>query len=145
MRDRLSDRAGRDGRELRFDGRIGLVVEADRCASSRRSETSSRTPSVTVTAPVRLWARPVERAVELHVSDAGPGFPPEFLPHAFERFRRADTARSHGGTGLGLAIVKAIADAHGGSATARNANGGGADVWIELAAVAQRQAAAARV
>ena len=89
--------------------------------------------------------QPSNGRIELHVSDEGPGFPPEFLPHAFERFRRADTARSTDGTGLGLAIVKAIADAHGGSATARNANGGGADVWIELAAVAQRQPAAARV
>jgi two-component system OmpR family sensor kinase len=71
--------------------------------------------------------------MEIHVSDQGPGFPPDFLPHAFERFRRADTARSGDGTGLGLAIVKAIAQAHGGHASAQNASGGGADVWIELA------------
>ena len=66
------------------------------------------------------------------MSDAGPGFPPDFLPHAFERFRRVDTARAEGGSGLGLAIVDAIAQAHGGRAAARNAPEGGADVWIEL-------------
>ncbi len=71
--------------------------------------------------------------MEIHVSDEGPGFPPEFLPHAFERFRRADIARSSDGTGLGLAIVKAIARGPRGRRTARNADGGGADVWIDLA------------
>jgi two-component system, OmpR family, sensor kinase len=82
--------------------------------------------------PVRLWARAANGHTELHVSDSGSGFPPEFLPHAFERFRRADAARSDGGTGLGLAIVDAIAVAHGGRACAANDPGGGADVWIEI-------------
>jgi heavy metal sensor kinase len=71
-------------------------------------------------------------AVELHVRDDGPGFPPEFLDSAFERFTRADPARPRGGTGLGLAIVDAIAVAHGGSRGARNRPEGGADVWISL-------------
>ena len=43
-----------------------------------------------------------------------PGFPADFLPHAFERFSRADVARAEGGAGLGLAIVDAVARAHGG-------------------------------
>jgi two-component system OmpR family sensor kinase len=83
---------------------------------------------------VRVWTRHDGGRIEIHVSDDGGGFPAEFLPHAFERFRRADTARSGDGTGLGLAIVKAIASAHGGTVGARNRNGGGADVWIDLAA-----------
>jgi hypothetical protein len=41
-------------------------------------------------------------------------------------------ARARGGSGLGLAIVDAIARAHGGKAGARNRDGGGVDVWIEL-------------
>jgi signal transduction histidine kinase len=70
--------------------------------------------------------------LEIHVSDHGPGFPPEFLDRAFERFSRADPARGGEGTGLGLAIVEAIARAHRGSAHAANRDGSGADVWIEL-------------
>ncbi len=82
--------------------------------------------------PVRLWARAREGWSSSTSSDAGPGFPPDFLPHAFERFRRADHARAEGGVGLGLAIVDAIARAHSGRAGARNSADGGADVWIEL-------------
>jgi signal transduction histidine kinase len=81
---------------------------------------------------VVLTAEPGDAAVELHVLDDGPGFPPPFLDSAFERFTRADPARSRGGTGLGLAIVDAIATAHGGSCGARNRQDGGADVWISL-------------
>jgi signal transduction histidine kinase len=70
----------------------------------------------------------------IEVRDAGPGFPPEFLPHAFGRFRRPDQgrARSAGGAGLGLAIVQAIALAHGGRTVARNRAEGGAAVRLEV-------------
>jgi hypothetical protein len=70
----------------------------------------------------------------LGVSDSGPGFPPEFLPHAFERFSRPPGARSRsdGGSGLGLAIVRAVARSYGGEAHAANLARGGARVWVEL-------------
>ena len=72
--------------------------------------------------------------VTIAVADAGPGFPADFLPHAFERFRRPDggRARADGGAGLGLAIVDAIARAHGGTATAGNRLAGGAVVQLLL-------------
>jgi two-component system, OmpR family, sensor kinase len=70
--------------------------------------------------------------VELHVSDDGSGFPPRFLEVAFERFTRADRARTAGGTGLGLAIVRSIARAHGGEAYISNRAGGGARVWLSI-------------
>ena len=76
------------------------------------------------------------RGVTIEVADRGPGFPIEFLPHAFQRFQRAEAARTRdaGGTGLGLSIVLAIAVAHGGRAVAANRPGGGAVVTISLPA-----------
>lgn len=84
--------------------------------------------------PVELRANERDGNIELHVLDRGPGFPPEFLPRAFERFSRADPARSRGATGLGLAITSAIAEAHQGQARAENRPGGGAHVWLTLPA-----------
>jgi two-component system sensor histidine kinase MprB len=66
------------------------------------------------------------------VRDHGPGFAAEDLPHAFERFYRADDARGMPGSGLGLAIVSRIAEEHGGAAKAGNAPGGGAVVELAL-------------
>jgi two-component system, OmpR family, sensor kinase len=76
---------------------------------------------------IRLQAERRDDRIELRVSDEGPGFPPELLPHAFDRFTRGDEARERGGTGLGLAIVAAVAKAHGGRAHAE-----GSTVTIEL-------------
>jgi hypothetical protein len=72
--------------------------------------------------------------IVVEVADRGPGFPVEFLPDAFERFHRADAARTRdgGGTGLGLSIVRAITEAHGGHASVGNRPGGGATVTLEL-------------
>jgi two-component system, OmpR family, sensor kinase len=81
---------------------------------------------------IRLSAVGRDGSVELHVVDAGPGFPPHFLPRAFERFSRADEARTGGGAGLGLAIAAVIAQAHDGSVHAANRDGAGADVWLTL-------------
>jgi signal transduction histidine kinase len=83
---------------------------------------------------VRLAAREEAGSLVVEVSDQGPGFPPAFLPHAFERFRRADAGRGReqGGSGLGLAVVRAIAVAHGGDAVARNEATGGAVVRIVI-------------
>jgi signal transduction histidine kinase len=81
---------------------------------------------------VRLSAQARNGFVELHVTDDGPGFPPGFLATAFERFTRADSARTEAGTGLGLAIVAAIAESHGGRASASNRSEGGADVRIDI-------------
>ncbi len=81
-----------------------------------------------------LAARASGSDLDIEVRDDGPGFPAEFLPHAFERFRRPDSGRSRGdgGAGLGLAIVQAIAVAHGGVAAARDKPGGGAVVGLRL-------------
>ncbi|HEU0237076.1 MAG TPA: HAMP domain-containing sensor histidine kinase [Candidatus Limnocylindrales bacterium] len=71
-------------------------------------------------------------AVALSVSDDGPGFPPGTTDRAFERFFRADPARSGSGSGLGLAIVRELAEAHGGWAYAENLAPRGARVGVVL-------------
>lgn len=75
------------------------------------------------------------------VTDSGEGIPPQALPHIFERFFRADSARQSttGGSGLGLAIVRAIIDAHDGTIWAENVQSGGARIifTLPLASVAQ--------
>lgn len=85
---------------------------------------------------VRVQAARDRTHVVVEVLDDGPGFSEEFLPHAFERFGRADDARSRtdGGSGLGLAIVLAVAQEHGGTATAVNRPEGGATVGLRLPA-----------
>jgi signal transduction histidine kinase len=75
--------------------------------------------------------------VVVRVRDHGAGFPPAFLPRAFDRFTRADDARTGPGTGLGLAIVAAIARHHGGTAQATNHPGGGAEVRLIVPAASR--------
>jgi two-component system sensor histidine kinase CpxA len=81
---------------------------------------------------VRL-ARDGANAV-LRVRDHGPGVPDAELGRIFEPFYRTDTARhrSSGGTGLGLAIARRAIEHHGGTIVARNADGGGLEIVIEL-------------
>jgi two-component system OmpR family sensor kinase len=90
--------------------------------------------STSVEVTVRAASQQGTPTAVIEVRDHGPGFPPGFLPHAFERFRRADPgrARAGGGAGLGLAIVASIAIAHGGHAQVGNDPGGGARVLIEI-------------
>jgi two-component system OmpR family sensor kinase len=93
---------------------------------------------------IQVVARGDAERVELLVEDSGPGFPPEMLDRVFDRFFRADAARSRpdevSGTGLGLAIVKGVAEAHHGTAEAANVPDGGARVTVRLPRSAPQQA-----
>jgi signal transduction histidine kinase len=81
---------------------------------------------------VRVAAR--DRTAVLEVADNGIGISPEAAPHVFERFFRADKARSRelGGAGLGLSIVKSICTAHGGRVDVESKEGEGSRFTVEL-------------
>lgn len=67
----------------------------------------------------------------LIVEDNGPGFPPELLEKAFNKFFRVDSTRT-GGLGLGLSIVKGLVEAHNGKAEVENLSAGGARFTISI-------------
>ena len=69
---------------------------------------------------------------ELTVRDHGPGIDAEDQPYVFDRFYRAPSARGLPGSGLGLAIVRQVAEAHGGTITAEQAEGGGTLMRLRL-------------
>ena len=81
---------------------------------------------------VELRAERAGDRIRLAVRDTGPGIPEAHLPHVFDRFYKADPARSHAGSGLGLSIVRAIVQRHGGTVSAQNAPEGGAVFEILL-------------
>jgi heavy metal sensor kinase len=72
--------------------------------------------------------------VRITVADTGTGIAPEAAPHVFERFYRADEARSRkdGGFGLGLSIVKWVAEAHRGAVDVVSRPGGGSEFRVRL-------------
>ncbi len=77
-------------------------------------------------APVEITvSRPSPLTAQVLVADRGAGVPEDFLPVAFERFARADVARTTAGTGLGLSIARAVAQAHGGDVVLEARPGGG--------------------
>jgi signal transduction histidine kinase len=85
---------------------------------------------------VSLGLAQEDGAVVFTVADTGIGIAPGDLPHIFDRFWRADPARSRTGarpgTGLGLAITKWIAEAHGGSITVQSRPGRGSVFTVRL-------------
>jgi signal transduction histidine kinase len=85
---------------------------------------------------ITLVAGPAGEGVRLVVRDTGSGVPDEHLPRIFDRFYKADASRtdpySKAGSGLGLSIVKAIVELHGGSVSAANIPGGGAEFAMNL-------------
>ena len=89
--------------------------------------------------PVVASVRRDDGAMVLQVADRGPGVPPAQRERIFERFARSARDRTEArGSGLGLAIVRAVAEAHGGTAVVRDAEGGGALFEVTLPATAIR-------
>jgi two-component system, OmpR family, sensor histidine kinase MprB len=135
--------------DVRLDEIVESVAHRARSRSNAVAIDVSTEPTVVRGAPDRIqravsnlvdnalkWS-PDNGCVEIDLSggrlsvrDHGPGFQESDLPHVFDRFYRADNARSLPGSGLGLAIVRQAAEAHGGEVRAANAPDGGAIVRV---------------
>jgi two-component system sensor histidine kinase MprB len=136
---------------VRLDLLVAEAVERSRRhAPGRRFEVSVE-PCLVLGSPRRLqrgianlldnagkWSPP-DRAIEvvldageLSVRDHGPGFAEADLEHVFDRFYRSPGARGMRGSGLGLAIARQVAESHGGTVAASNAEGGGALLRLRL-------------
>jgi two-component system sensor histidine kinase MprB len=142
---------GEDREELRLDALVGRSVDRARLHAPGLTFALDAAPTLVTGAPGQLeravgnlldnaakWSPPggtVEVTVrdgEVTVRDHGPGIDPADLPHVFDRFYRAPSARRTPGSGLGLAIVRQAAEAHGGSVAAGAAPGGGALMRLRL-------------
>jgi two-component system sensor histidine kinase MprB len=150
---RPGERESEPPEELRLDELVGAAVERARRHAPAMAFTLAAEPSVVVGCRARLaravgnlldnavkWSPPdstIEVAVaggEVTVRDHGPGIAQVDLPHVFDRFYRAPSARGLPGSGLGLAIVKHVADAHDGTVVAEAAPGGGTLLRLTLPA-----------
>ena len=116
---RFAARAAEEGRAIEVHGGATFHGDRDRLEQALGSLVDNALTHGG--GAVRLEAGHEGDSVALRVADEGQGFSPDFLPQAFERFSRADMARTTGGAGLGLAIVDAVARAHGGLASAAGA------------------------
>jgi len=131
--------------DIRLDQLVERMVESARRNAPQVTFSTTLTPSVIRGVPGRVeravanllenaakWS-PREATIEVGVShgevtvrDHGSGIDPDDLPHVFDRFYRASTARGRPGSGLGLAIVRNVAETHGGTVSAENTGDGGA-------------------
>ena len=134
--DHATSRLAAGGVTGRVDAQPGIHadLDADRISQAIDNLVDNALRFAPAGSVIVLGARADGSDLDIEVCDDGPGFPADFLPNAFERFRRPDSGRSRsdGGAGLGLAIVRAIGAAHGGVATARNRPGGGAVIRLRL-------------
>lgn len=145
-----SEAADEEPRDVRLDEIASIVVERARRRTGQRIDFEA-TPGVVRARPAKLeraaanlvdnackWnsnGEPIEvrvRGGRIDVRDHGPGIDSKDLPHVFDRFYRAPSARSMPGSGLGLAIVKQVVEGQGGRVWAEPAPGGGALVGFEI-------------
>ena len=123
-----------EGLELRVDAPEELVASGD--AERVHQVVMNLVENAVRHSPrpgeVLLVAAPAGERVRIDVVDEGPGIPEEESARVFERFYRADRARSGGGAGLGLAIARWIVDLHGGSIRAERAGARGCRMVVEL-------------
>jgi signal transduction histidine kinase len=119
------------GLQIKLRSARPLIIAADAALIHRMvanlfdNELKHLPPACTVT--IQLKAE--NDAASVVLKDDGPGFAPEVSPHLFERRVKGRESNGHG---LGLAFVDAVARAHGGTVTACNPDGGGAQIAVTL-------------
>jgi two-component system sensor histidine kinase MprB len=142
--------------DVRLDALVAEAIERARRHAPGVEFSAALEPAVVDGVPDRL-ARAVNNLLDnaarhgahvavstgpdgVRVRDDGPGIEPADLPHIFDRFYRGADARARPGTGLGLAIVRQVAEQHGGSVSAANAEAGGAEFALHLKGSDQQHA-----
>jgi two-component system sensor histidine kinase MprB len=147
--------------EVRLDAIVGRAVERARRRAPGVVFDVSLTPGSVRAHPALLeravlnvldnaakWSRPggqvnvlLERGANwtLDIADQGPGIAAADLPHIFDRFYRAESARSMPGSGLGLAIVRKVVTDHGGTVGAASPPPGGTVIHVELPIVVEAE------
>jgi signal transduction histidine kinase len=129
---RFAPRARAGGRQIAVHEADGLSIQGDHLLLEQAVGNLLENALRHGRGAIHVRAARRDDHIELHVTDEGDGFPPAYLPSAFDRFSQADEARTGEGSGLGLTIAAAIAVAHGGSVGAANRIVGGADVWVSV-------------
>ncbi|MFN8539688.1 MAG: HAMP domain-containing sensor histidine kinase [Thermomicrobiales bacterium] len=138
----LLDDLARQARLLAPERSIGYVPPADAGVQVRANRDALKQIAL-ILLDNALKHTPPGAAIELSanieggqaaiaVRDTGPGISPDIRAHLFERFYRADIARTRGGTGLGLAIAKALTEAQGGTIAAESRPGQGSVFIVRL-------------
>lgn len=129
----FEERAQQNGVDLTVTATHGLAhVDADRVRQAVSNLVDNALRHTARGGSIEVRADRDDDRLRIAVVDRGRGFPPEVLERAFEPFARSGGERNGEGAGLGLSIVRAVAEAHGGSATARNLDDGGAAVELDL-------------
>jgi two-component system OmpR family sensor kinase len=115
---------------------LQIVGDRDQLVQAVRNLVTNAAMHTRPDGPIAVRGLPIDGWVRVQVLDSGPGLPPDQAAHVFERFWRADRARSRarGGTGLGLAIVASTVRAHGGSVRFDSDVEHGSTVTIDLPA-----------
>ena len=124
--------AGKVTVEYSADVPVEAVFDADRIRQIAAILLENAVKYTPEGGTVRVGAREKERWAELEVSDTGIGITEDQLPLIFERFHRADPARTAGGAGLGLAIARQIAEVHGGTIKVHSSPGEGATFTLRV-------------
>jgi two-component system, OmpR family, heavy metal sensor histidine kinase CusS len=138
VRDFFEPAAAEAGVDLKVEADLPIHLQADRTLL-QRALSNLIANALTYTpkgGKVTLRTRARDDAIEVSVADTGAGIPEQHLPHIFDRFYRADAARSNGAghVGLGLAIVASIARLHGGTVHAASHPGRGTTITLDLPA-----------